>query len=136
MSIHRRGDRQGQYEVRWREGGRQRTRLFSKKSDAQAFELDVKRQPATKRPQPLAPLTVEAIRAGMSPRNATLTSLLAYGGLRPDEATAARWDDLGQGILHVHAGKTERDRVVDLLSPLAQDLANGVSRKDARRAAP
>ena len=29
---------------------------------------------------------------GMSPRDATLTSLLAYGGLRPDEATAARWE--------------------------------------------
>ncbi len=239
MSIHRRDDRGGQYEVRWREGGRQRTRLFSKKGDAQAFELDIKRrrqlgplaagviqnrvtlaefvrdewwpryaipnlkestrrrylevwgthllprlggyqvreitpalvedmcaqfrasgvgvqtqrkavmllqgilrravvrgliptnpvsavdkprQPATKRPQPLAPLTVETIRAGMSLRDATLTSLLAYGGLRPDEATAARWDDLGQGILHVHASKTEKDRVVDLLGPLAQDL--------------
>jgi len=239
MSIHKRNDRQGKYEVRWREGGRQRTRLFSKKGDAQAFELDVKRrrqlgplaagviqsrvtlaefvrdewwphypipnlkestrrrylevwgahllprlgdyqlreitpalaedmcaqfrasrvgvqtqrkavmllqgilrravvrgliptnpvsaidkprQPPTKRPQPLAPLTVETIRAGMSLRDATLTSLLAYGGLRPDEATAARWDDLGADILHVHASKTEKDRVIDLLAPLAQDL--------------
>lgn len=85
--------------------------------------IDKPRQPPTKRPQPLAPLTVETIRADMSPRDAMLTSLLAYGGLRPDEATAARWDDLGQGILHVHAGKTEKDRVVDLLAPLAQDLA-------------
>jgi hypothetical protein len=44
MSIHKRDDRQGKYEVRWREGGRQRTRLLSKKGDAQAFELDVKRR--------------------------------------------------------------------------------------------
>jgi integrase len=239
MSIHKRDDRQGKYEVRWREGGRQRTRLFSKKGDAQAFELDIKRrrqlgplaagviqsrvtlaefvrdewwphyaipnlkestrrrylevwgthllprlgdyqlreitpalvedmcaqfrasgvgvqtqrkavmllqgilrravvrgliptnpvsaidkprQPSTKRPQPLAPLIVETIRAGMSLCDATLTSLLAYGGLRPDEATATQWEDLGSGILHVHAGKTERDRVIDLLAPLAQDL--------------
>jgi hypothetical protein len=33
------------------------------------------------------------------------------------------WDDLGERILHAHAGKTERDRVVDVLAPLAQDLA-------------
>ena len=48
--------------------------------------VDKPRQPPTKRPQPLAPLTVETICAGMSLRDATLTSLLAYGGLRPDEA--------------------------------------------------
>jgi integrase len=68
-------------------------------------------------------LVIERIRAEMSLRDATLTSLLAYGGTRPDEATAARWEDLGESILHVHAGKTERDRVVDVLGPLAQDLA-------------
>jgi integrase len=240
MSIHKRDDRQGRYEVRWREGGRQRTRSFAKKGDAQAFELDVKRrrqlgplaagviqsrvtlaeyvrdewwpryavpnlkestrrryleiwgthllprlgdyqlreitpalvedlcaqfraagvgvqtqrktvmmlqgilrravvrglipsnpvsvvdkprQPPAKRPQPLAPLTVETIRTGLSQRDATLVSLLAYGGLRPDEATGARWDDLGERILYVHASKTEKDRVVDVLAPLAQDLA-------------
>jgi integrase len=69
------------------------------------------------------PLTVERMRAGMSMRDATLTSLLAYGGARPDEATSVCWEDLGQGILHIHASKTEKDRVVDLLAPLAQDLA-------------
>jgi len=213
MSVRKREDRGGQYEVRWREGGRQRARLFAKKGDAQAFELDVKRrrqlgplaagviqsrltlaefvrdewwpryavpnlkpstrrrylevwgthllprigdyplreitpalvedlcsqfraakvgvqtqrkavmllqgilrravvrglipsnpvsvvdkprQPPTKRPQPLAPLTVEGIRAGMSVRDATLTSLLAYGAcvptrrLRPDGTTSVR----------------------------------------------
>jgi integrase len=240
MSVRKRDDRDGQYEVRWREGGRQRSRLFGKKGDAQAFELDVKRrrqlgplaagviqsrltlaeyvrdewwpryavpnlkpstrrrylevwgthllprigdyqlreitpalvedlcsqfraakvgvqtqrkavmllqgilrravvrglipsnpvsvvdkprQPATKRPEPLAPLIVETIRAGLSQRDATLVSVLAYGGLRPEEATNAHWDDLGERILHAHAGKTERDRVVDVLAPLAQDLA-------------
>jgi len=240
MSIHKRDNRLRRYEVRWREGGRQRTRSFTKKGDAKAFELEVTRrrqlgplaagviqsrimlaefvrdewwpqyaipnlkestrrrylevwgthlrprigdyplreitpalvedvcaqlraggvgvqtqrkaimllqgilrravvrgliptnpvsvvdkprQPATKRPQPLAPLIVEQMRLGMSMRDATLTSLLAYGGTRPDEAIGARWEDLGQGILHVHASKTEKDRVIDVLAPLAQDLA-------------
>jgi len=36
MSVRKRDDRGGQYEVRWREGGRQRSRLFGKKGDAQA----------------------------------------------------------------------------------------------------
>lgn len=240
MSVRRRDDRNGQYEVRWREGGRQRSRLFAKKGDAEAFELDVKRrralgplaagviqsrmtlaefvreewwpryavpnlkpstrrrylevwgthllprigdyplreitpalvedlcsqfragkvgvqtqrkalmmlqgilrravvrglipanpvsvvdkprQPPTRRPQPLEPLTIERIRGGLGKRDATLVSLLAYAGLRPEEATSARWADLGARSLHVHAGKTERARVVDVLAPPAQDLA-------------
>jgi integrase len=85
--------------------------------------VDKPGQPPTKRPQPLGPLTIETMRAGMSLRDATLISLLAYGGLRPEEATSAHWDVLGERILHAHAGKTERDRVVDVLAPLAQDLA-------------
>jgi hypothetical protein len=44
MSIHKRSDRQGRYEVRWREGGRQRTRSFTKKGDADAFALEVRRR--------------------------------------------------------------------------------------------
>ena len=240
MSVRRREDRGGQYEVRWREGGRQRSRLFAKKGDAQAFELDVKRrrqlgplaagviesrmtlaefvreewwpryavpnlklstrrrylevwgthllprlgeyqlreitptlvedlcgqfrasgvgvqtqrkalmllqgilrravvrgliprnpvsvvdkprQPPTRRPQPVEPLTIERIRAQLPQRDATLVLLLAYAGLRPDEATSACWADLGERTLHVHAAKTERPRIVDLLAPLAQDLA-------------
>ena len=213
MSVRKRDDRDGQYEVRWREGGRQRSRLFGKKGDAQAFELDVKRrrqlgplaagviqsrltlaeyvrdewwpryavpnlkpstrrrylevwgthllprigdyqlreitpalvedlcsqfraakvgvqtqrkavmllqgilrravvrglipsnpvsvvdkprQPPTKRPQPLAPLTIETMRAGMSLRDATLTSLLAYDVLAPLVQDLAEWR-LAQG---------------------------------------
>ena len=81
------------------------------------------RQPATKRPQPLPPIVIERIRAELRPRDAVLLSMLAYAGLRPDEATRARWSDLGGGVLHVHAHKTERPRVVKLLAPLIQDLA-------------
>lgn len=81
------------------------------------------RQAPPRRPQPLPPLTVERIRAHISQRDATLVSLLAYAGLRPDEAIQARWRDLGERTLHVHASKTERPRTVKLLAPLAQDLA-------------
>jgi integrase len=81
------------------------------------------RQPPTRRPEPLSPAAIERIRSQLSQRDATLVSLMAYAGLRPDEATKARWGDLGERTLHVHASKTERSRVVDVLAPLAQDLA-------------
>ena len=66
------------------------------------------RQPPTRRPEPLPPATVERIRAQLSRRDGTLVSVLAYAGLRPDEATSARWGDLGDRTLHVHASKTDR----------------------------
>lgn len=240
MSVRKRPDRDGQFEVRFREGGRHRSRLFVTKGDADAFELDLRRrrqlgplaatvlqsrmtlaefvreewwpryavpnlrestqrrylevwgthvlprlggyelraitpmlvedfraqmvaarvgvpsqrkalmllqgilrramvrglipanpvsvvdkprQPATRRPMPLAPSVVEAVRARLGHRDRTLVSVLAYGGLRPEEATGARWGDLAERTLSVDAGKTGRSRVVDLLVPLAQDLA-------------
>ena len=85
--------------------------------------VDKPRQRPTRRPEPLPPLMVERIRAQLSQRDATLVSLMAYAGLRPDEATRARWGDLGERTLHVHASKTERPRAIELLAPLAQDLA-------------
>jgi integrase len=106
--------------------------------------VDKPRQPMTRRPEPLSPDLVEQIRTCMltawsSPgrgagratdqlawwrrRNATLVSMLAYAGLRPEEATGVRWRDLEDRALHVYAGKTERARVVRLLTPLSQDLA-------------
>ncbi|HWF25226.1 MAG TPA: tyrosine-type recombinase/integrase [Solirubrobacteraceae bacterium] len=270
MSIKQLADRGGQYQVRWREGGRQRSRLFARRGDAQAFELDVRRRqalgplaatvtmsrvtlaefvreewwpryavpnlapdtqrrylecwghdllprlggyelgqitplmvedlrdqlraqglaPASQRkallllsgilkravvrgliprnavsqvqmpkappaaaPQPLAPETVERIRQVMlsprertvpasapgrrptraytapvgSPRerqrNALIVSMLAYGGFRPVEDRSARWGDLHDRSLYVLSSKTRSERYVDLLSPLAQDLA-------------
>lgn len=44
MSIHRRPGREREWEVKWREGGRQRSRSFERKGDAQAFERDVERR--------------------------------------------------------------------------------------------
>jgi integrase len=240
MSIRKRPDRGNQYEVRWEEGGRHASRLFTRKGDATAFELDVKRRkqlgplagtviqshvtltdfvrkewwptyavpnlkPRTRavyaqvyakhllpriggyelaeltpaliedlrrdlhsagvgeptqikalgllqgickravvrglipsnpvlpvdkpkqntrvRVEPLAPVVVERIRLLMKPADAMLVSILAYAGPRPEEALRLRWRDLGQRTLHVYAEKTGRPRVVDVLSPLAQDLA-------------
>ncbi len=269
MSIHKRIDRAG-YQVKWREGGRQRSRTFTRKGDADTFERDIERRkqlgplasgvimsrvtladfmeqewwpryaipnlapetrrryldawghdllprvggyqlreitpmlvedlrdqlahhglaPASQRKallllsgilkravvrglipanpvsmvqmpkappaahrQPLSPATVERIRwimrsqrtrtvpataAGKRPqrgyespvgtpaerqRNALIVSILAYAGLRPVEDRTARWDDLSERTLHVLASKTGRARDVDLLHPLAQDLA-------------
>jgi site-specific recombinase XerC len=48
--------------------------------------------------------------------------MLAYGGLRPFEDRASKWSDLRERTLHV-VGKRGRPRDVDLLSPLAHDLA-------------
>jgi integrase len=64
-------------------------------------------------------------------RDAALVSVLAYGGLRPGEALALEWDDVDSRINVTKAldvegtkdTKTEVDRRVALLSPLADDLA-------------
>jgi integrase len=81
--------------------------------------------------RPLAPATVEAMRTTSSPRDATLLSVLAYGGLRPGEALALRWGDVRDRTLLVQrsvslgaekATKTGRHRTVRLLAPLAADL--------------
>ncbi len=44
--------------------------------------------------RPLAPATIERMRAASSPRDATLISVLAYAGLRPGEALALQWRDI------------------------------------------
>lgn len=72
--------------------------------------------------RPLAPSTVEAMRAACDPRDAALVSVLAYAGLRPQEALALRWRDIGERTLTVDAAKTGRRRSVRLLAPLAADL--------------
>ena len=85
--------------------------------------IDKPKAPPPHRPEPLSPTTIERIRAALRPRDATLVSLLAYAGLRPGEATCARWADLGERTLHVQASKTGRARVVRLYAPLVADLA-------------
>jgi len=85
--------------------------------------------------RPLAPSSVEAIRAGLLRRrrlrDATLVSVLAYAGLRPGEALALTWADVGERTLLVEKAlalgetketKNRRTRAVDLLAPLGSDL--------------
>jgi integrase len=54
-------------------------------------------------------------------RDATLVSVLAYSGLRPSEALALRWEDVGEATLLVVDGKTG-GRTVRLVAALAADL--------------
>jgi integrase len=100
--------------------------------------VDAVKIPTPKRARfvrPLAPVTVEAIRAELLAQgrllDATLVSVWAYAGLRPGEARALQWGDIGDHAIRVEraaAGteikttKTGRLRTVDLLGPLAADL--------------
>lgn len=97
--------------------------------------------------RPLPPLSVERLRIAAAgrrrkhgPRDATLIAVLAYAGIRPQEAQALRWSDVrertlliekaadGQG--GVKSTKTGQTRTVRLLAPLAADLAEWRSRCD------
>lgn len=85
---------------------------------------------------PLAPSVVEVIRQHFISqgrhRDAALTSVLAYAGLRPGEALDLTWGHVGERTIAVRGAvslgrrkdtKTHVDRTVRLLAPLAQDLA-------------
>lgn len=104
------------------------------------------RAPHREQVRPLAPATVERIRACLGSRDAALVSVLAYAGLRPGEALALRWRDVrkrtilvqraSDGYGGVKTTKTRSVRSVRLLAPLAADLkqwrlANGRPDDDA-----
>jgi integrase len=82
---------------------------------------------------PIPPAVVEDLRARLSARDAMLVSVLAYAGLRPQEALALHGEDISDRKIFVHRKvvdgellgytKTRRNRWVRLLGPLAQDLA-------------
>jgi integrase len=82
--------------------------------------------------RPLAPMTVERVRACLDARSAALVSVLAYAGLRPGEALALRWRDVRErtilvqrasdGYGGVKTTKTRSVRSVRLLAPVAADL--------------
>jgi integrase len=89
------------------------------------------KRPKKKEVRPLAPATVEALRAACGPRDATLISVLAYSGLRPQEALALRWGDIRERTILVERAvslgeeadtKTTAHRTVRLLPPLREDL--------------
>jgi integrase len=81
--------------------------------------------------KPLAPATVEAMRAAANARDATLISVLVYAGLRPQEALALQWGDARERTLLIQRAaslgeekdtKTTAHRTVRLLAPLREDL--------------
>jgi integrase len=96
------------------------------------------RKPAQRRRRavrPVPPAIVEQIRekllADDRVRDATLVSVLAYAGLRPGEALALTWRDVGERTILVERAaalgeiketKTRQTRSVRLLAPLGRDL--------------
>jgi integrase len=89
--------------------------------------------------RPLPPIAVERLRAVAAKRrkhgarDALLIGLLAYAGLRPQEAQALRWGDVHERTLLIEKAadgqggikptKTGQARTVRVLAPLARDLA-------------
>jgi integrase len=84
-------------------------------------EIKKPRQRQTRDPSPLAPQVVEAIRAQLDQRDATLVSLLAYQGLRPDEAIRLHVEQLRPSI-YVEDRKRHRPRRVKWLAPAKADV--------------
>lgn len=85
--------------------------------------VDKPRQTVRLQLDPLGPVVVEMIRCQLKPADAILVSILAYAGPRPEEALRRSWQDVRERTMQVYADKTKRPRVVDLVAPLVQDLA-------------
>jgi integrase len=88
-------------------------------------------RPPRREVRPLAPVTVEALRAVSAPRDATLLSVLAYAGLRPQEALGLCWTHVRERTLLIERAvslgvvgetKTRAHRTVRLLAALREDL--------------
>lgn len=84
--------------------------------------------------QALSAREVEAVRSGLDEPWTVLVAILAYTGMRPGEALALRWGDVGERTIRVERAvslcdgsvrgtKTDKVRTVRLLAPLAADLA-------------
>ncbi|MDQ3676401.1 MAG: tyrosine-type recombinase/integrase [Actinomycetota bacterium] len=81
------------------------------------------RAPLREEIRPLAPASVERLRAVLPAREALAVSLLAYAGLRPGELRTMRWAHVADRTLIVGAPKTRQRRTVRLLDPLRRDIA-------------
>jgi integrase len=91
-----------------------------------------RRNAASRAVRPLAPAAVERLRREMpTERDATLVSILAYAGLRPGEALALTWEQIGERTIlaerslalgELKETKTRSTRSIRLLAPLRSDL--------------
>lgn len=69
------------------------------------------------------PAEVERIRSKLGLRDATLVSVLAYSGPRPEEVVRRlSWGDVGEHAIRYLDTKRHRIRHAPLLAPLAEDL--------------
>ncbi len=99
--------------------------------------------PRQRDPVFITPLQVERMRAFAMGKgwhgDAALFSLLAYSGVRPEsEAWPLEWSAVGSRTIHVKANRKRgaRDRDVELLAPLASDLAEWRQECVSARVAP
>lgn len=72
--------------------------------------------------QIVLPPEVERIRSRLGPLHATVVSLLAYAGPRPEEALRLSWRDIGPEAIRFEDTKQHRERWTPLVAPLARDL--------------
>lgn len=87
------------------------------------------RQGRTRVPYLIKPDAVERMRAYLEAENKLrdmmLLELLAYAGLRPEsEAVALRWNQVRERSLFVKDTKRKQERVITLVEPLRQSLAD------------
>jgi integrase len=86
--------------------------------------IDKPSQARDRIPVLVTPGQVEQIRARLGQRDATIVSVLAYAGLRPEsEAITLPWRHVRDRSILVRDTKRGRERSVRLLEPLAEDLA-------------
>ena len=104
----------------------------------------VKRPRRKRAIRPLPPADIERLRAALLARDdqasAILVCVMAYAGLRPGEATALTWADVGDRTILVERSndqdgelvqtKTGVIRTVRLLEPLAEDLVKWRAAQD------
>lgn len=97
---------------------------YARSNPAKGAKLPKK--PPTEPIKPLSPDTIEKMRVYLLERgrwqDAVIVSLMAYAGLRPGEATRAKWQHMGNRTLTVTASKTSRSRAVQLMEPVQKDL--------------
>jgi integrase len=93
-------------------------------------------RPARREVRPMAPATVEALRTASRSRDAALISVLAYAGLRPQEALALSWGDVRERtILIERAVSLGREKDASLSLPSRLVVGCGPRRRTTTGAA-